>query len=142
MEGPSLEDEALWSVISTVEGPGIWSGNGTDSDKLSEDRECRERDSSRPLSGGASVYMLLLSVWLLVSEEEFPLVLHWVVAPDSREVPGESEVGLAGAQGNTGVHSSIPCQKPWLRDGGTSISWSLHLETLSGAGMYDDAGLI
>ena len=41
MEGPSLEDEALWSVISTVDGPWIWSGNGTDSYKLWEDRECR-----------------------------------------------------------------------------------------------------
>ena len=134
MEGPSLEDEALWSAISTVEGPGIWSGNGTDSDKLSEDRECRERDSSRPLSGGASMDKLLLSVWLLVSEEEVPPVLHWVVAPDSREVPGDSEGREPTERG--WVSMLLSRDSDWLVPRGTleSNCWSPARNRGSGIG--------
>ena len=51
-------------------------------------------------------------------------------------------LGLVGVRWQTGVNPSVPYQKPWLRERGTSISWSLHRETLSRAGMYDDAGLI
>lgn len=85
MEGPSLEDWGLWSAISMVDGPGVWSGKGAESDMLSEERDCRDRDSiMAPCKASRDIP-------LLFARDEVPPVLHCVVTPDIKEVPEESE---------------------------------------------------
>lgn len=129
MEGPSLEDWGLWSAISMVDGPGVWSGKGAESDMLSEDRDCRDRDSIiAPCK--ASMDTPLLSV-LLFARDEVPPVLHCVVTPDIKEVPEES-VGREPIDGDW-VSRLLSCDDDWVL---AWLTWSARLSpgTYRGSG--------
>lgn len=124
IDGPSLDDEVLWSATSKVDGPGTWSEKEAGSDKFSEGRDGIDRDSIIA-PGNASTVTPLLPVLLLVCDDR-PPVLHCVEIPDIRE-PEES-VGTELREGVTRWLSKL-----LSKDSDWPLIWLLRSSRLSPA---------